>query len=290
MRGGQRQVLLLMQALRKAGHESALLAKRNGPLWQAAIETGFETHAANLMNVWRFSIQSQLVHVHDAYAHTLASIASRRRFVASRRVAFAVGRSPLSQWKYARARRYLAVSHFVAEQLMQGGIPNEWIDVIYDAVEPPDRSDEWNPVYPAVGLASTDPQKGQDLVVEAAALASQKLVLSDALSEDFQRASMFVYITRSEGLGSAALLAMSMGVPVIASRIGGLPEVIEDGVSGVLVENDAAEIASAMKRIVKDSLQARSLIENAKARVAARFTPRHLVAATLASYRRALVH
>jgi glycosyltransferase involved in cell wall biosynthesis len=101
---------------------------------------------------------------------------------------------------------------------------------------------------------------------------------------------MFVYITRSEGLGSAALLAMSMGVPVIASRIGGLPEVIEDGVSGVLVENDAAEIASAMKRIVKDSLQARSLIENAKARVAARFTPRHLVAATLASYRRALVH
>lgn len=290
MRGGQRQVLLLMRALRKAGHECALLARRNAPLWKVATETGFETHAANLINTWRYSTQSHLVHVHDAHAHTLASIASRSRFVASRRVAFAVGRSPLSQWKYARARRYLAVSHFVAEQLIQGGIPNEWIDVIYDAVEPTDSSNEWNPVYPAVGLASTDPQKGQDLVVKAAALAGQKLVLSDALSEDFHRASMFVYITRSEGLGSAVLLAMSMGVPVIASRIGGLPEVIEDGVSGVLVENDAVEVASAMKRIMQDPSQTRSLIENAKARVTARFTPSHLVATTLASYRRALAH
>lgn len=290
MRGGQRQVLLLMQALQKAGHECALLARRNAPLWQAAAETGFETHAANLINIWRYSIRSHLVHVHDAHAHTLASIASRSRFVASRRVAFAVGRSPLSQWKYARARRYLAVSHFVAEQLIQGGIPNEWIDVIYDAIEPTDSSDEWNPLHPAVGLASSDPQKGQDLVVEAARMAGLKLVLSDALSEDFRRASMFVYITRSEGLGSAALLAMSMGVPVIASRVGGLPEVIEDGVSGVLVENDSAEIASAMKRIVQDPGQARALIENAKARVAVRFTPNHLLAATLASYRRALVH
>jgi glycosyltransferase involved in cell wall biosynthesis len=288
MRGGQRQVLLLMQALRKERHECALLARKGRPLWQAASTAGFETHPVSLRNLWRYSMQSDIVHVHDAHAHTLAAIASRRRFVAARRVAFAVGRSPLSQWKYARARRYLAVSHFVAEELMRGGIPGEWIDVIYDAVEPSERAEEWNPHNPAVGLATSDPEKGRDLLVQAAAKAQVNLVLSDALSHDFRRASMFVYITRSEGLGSAALLAMSMGVPVIASRTGGLPEVIEDGVSGLLVENDAGEIAAAIQRIVQNSQEAQRLIENARARVAARFTPRHLLAATLGSYRRAL--
>jgi hypothetical protein len=290
MRGGQRQVLLLMKALRKANHECTLLARKGRPLWQAATATGFETQVASLKNIWRYSLEADLVHVHDAHSHTLASIASRRRFVTSRRVGFEVGRSALSQWKYARARRYLAVSHFVAEQLSRGGIPDDWIDVIYDAIEPAVVADDWSPLHPAVGLASADPQKGRDLLIRAAETAQIKLVLSDTLAEDLRRASMFVYITRSEGLGSAALLAMSMGVPVIASRVGGLPEVVEDGDSGLLVENDAGEIAAAMQRIIQGPEMANQLIQNAKARIASRFTPNHLVAATLASYRRALAH
>ncbi len=290
MRGGQRQVLLLMDGLRKAHHECALLARPGRPLWKAAMAEGFETHPAGLKNIWRYSIDADLVHVHDAHSHTLAAIASRRRFVTSRRVGFAVGRSPLSQWKYARARRYVAVSHFVAAQLSRGGIPDDWIDVVYDAVRTERTSGEWNPNYPAVGLASADPQKGRDLLTQAAALAQIQVVLSDRLVDDLRQASMFVYITRSEGLGSAALLAMSMGIPVIASRVGGLPEVVEDEVSGLLVENDAGEIAAAMQRIIQDTDQTRVFIQNANAKIAARFTPNHLVAATLASYRRALAH
>lgn len=290
MRGGQRQVLLLMEELRKSGHEGALLARRGRPLWEAAASAGFETHPIGLKNIWRYSTQADIVHVHDAHSHSLAAIASRRRFVTSRRVGFAVGGSPLSQWKYARARRYLAVSHFVAEQLSRGGIPHDWIDVIYDAVRADGTSADWSPDYPAVGLATADPQKGRDLLAEAAATAQIQLILSDTLAVDLQRASMFVYITRSEGLGSAALLAMCMGVPVIASRVGGLPELVEDGVSGLLVENNAVEIASVMRRILGAPELARLLIQNAKARIAARFTPKHLLAATLASYRRALAH
>ncbi len=63
---------------------------------------------------------------------------------------------------------------------------------------------------------------------------------------------MFVYITRSEGLGSAILLAMSAGVPVVASNIGGIPEIVVDGESGLLVENDAAQIAAAILRLKQD--------------------------------------
>ena len=56
-------------------------------------------------------------------------------------------------------------------------------------------------------------------------------------------AAILVYVTNSEGLGSGALLAMSAGIPVIASRIGGLPEVIRDGENGLLVENDETAIS-----------------------------------------------
>lgn len=290
MRGGQRQVLLLMEGLRKGSHTCVLLARKGRPLARAAIAAGFETHPARLTGLWRRSAEADIVHVHDARAHLLAALGSRQKFVVSRRVAFAIGGSAFSQWKYARARRYLAVSHFVAQQLIESGIPGTWVDVVYDAVDQVASCNDWSPLHPAVGLASADPQKGRDLLVAAADLAKVNLVLSDKLREDLRRASMFVYLTRSEGLGSAALLAMSMGVPVIASRVGGLREIVEDSVSGLLVENEPREIAAAMQRLLQDPELAHRLIQNARANVEARFTPNHLVAATLASYRRALAH
>ena len=49
---------------------------------------------------------------------------------------------------------------------------------------------------------------------------------------------LFVMPSRSEAWGLAALEAMSYGVPVVASAVGGLKEIIEDGVSGWLVPPD----------------------------------------------------
>ena len=94
-----------------------------------------------------------------------------------------------------------------------------------------------------IALATREREKGRDLVERAAALGGLPVVFSSNLESDLLHASAFVYITRSEGLGSAALLAMAMGVPVIASCIGGLTEVFEDETSGLFVPNDAAQIA-----------------------------------------------
>jgi glycosyltransferase involved in cell wall biosynthesis len=99
---------------------------------------------------------------------------------------------------------------------------------------------------------------------------------------------MFVYITRSEGLGSAALLAMSMGIPVVASRVGGLPEAIIHGHSGLLVSNDSGEIARAMRRVLEDTASTQTLIANARERVAKLFSREQLVERTLSAYRRVL--
>lgn len=287
MRGGQHQVLLLLNALRNDGHESILLAKRDAPLWNAAKQDGFAVFPADVKHVWRLSSDTEMVHAHDARAHTLAALFSRKKFVVSRRVAFPVNRSLVSHWKYGRASRYLAVSQFVAEELAAADVNRDKIDVVCDAVSAT-AMDEWNRNGPAVALASRDPQKGRDLVEQAGALAQIPVIFADDLISSLRGASMFVYMTRSEGLGSAVLLAMNMGIPVIASRVGGLNEVLDNGVSGILTFNEPAAIATAMKSLKNEPNIGCKLIDAAHRRVAAQFTVDHLLRGTLACYRRAL--
>lgn len=288
MRGGQHQVSLLLRALEEEGHEPSLLAREDGPLFAAARSDGIETHPVDAKAVWKYSRKADLVHAHDARAHTMAAIASRRKFVVSRRVAFPVKRSVGSLWKYQRATRYLAVSRFVAKQLLSAGVRQEKIDVVYDGVDDRGPACGWNPEYPAVALASRDPEKGRDLVEQAARASGVEVLFSENLTHDLQRASMFVYISRSEGLGSAVLLAMGCGVPVIASRIGGLIETFEEDISGVFVENEVGEIVRAMRKVLGNRVFAQRLIAEGRNRIAQCFSKRHLVEATLASYRKAV--
>ena len=282
-------MLLLLDALRGAGHSSILLAHAGSPLFDLASSAGFEVRPADAKTIWKQSGGVEVVHAHDARAHTMAAIASRRRFVVSRRVAFPVRRSLASVWKYQRATRYLAVSKFVERELLAAGIHASKIDVVYDGVEEHQPIALWSPENPAVSLASGDPQKGRDLVEQAAKASGIETIFSKDLAVDLQKASVFVYISRSEGLGSAALLSMNSGVPVIASRTGGLAEVFVDGVSGIFIQNEAGDIARAMRKVLGSRTVAQGLINQGRKRIAEQFTKNHLLQATLSSYGKALV-
>jgi glycosyltransferase involved in cell wall biosynthesis len=77
----------------------------------------------------------------------------------------------------------------------------------------------------------------------------------------------------SELLGLAAIEAMASGTPVVASRIGGVAEVIEDGVTGFLVEpGNVAELRTRLEQILGDARLAERLGRNARERVVAHFT------------------
>ncbi len=77
----------------------------------------------------------------------------------------------------------------------------------------------------------------------------------------------------SELLGLAAIEAMASGTPVVASRIGGVPEVVEDGITGFLVEpGNVAELRTRLAQILGDARLAERLGHNARERVLARFT------------------
>jgi starch synthase len=78
---------------------------------------------------------------------------------------------------------------------------------------------------------------------------------------------------------------MSAGVPVIASKVGGLPEVIQHGENGFLVENDAQEIANAIHLVLADSKLARRMGDAARQTVIDRFTVDRMVRRTMEVYR-----
>ncbi|MDQ3644532.1 MAG: glycosyltransferase family 4 protein [Actinomycetota bacterium] len=84
-----------------------------------------------------------------------------------------------------------------------------------------------------------------------------------------ERADVFVLPSTSEGLPVALLEAMAHGKAVVASRVGGIPEIVEDGREGLLVEpGDPQRLASALARLLEDRALARTLGAAARARAA----------------------
>ncbi len=73
-----------------------------------------------------------------------------------------------------------------------------------------------------------------------------------------------------ENLPHAAVEALAVGVPVIATAVGGVPEVVKDGENGLLVPpNDPAQLAAAMSRVLKEDSLRNALADNARPSVAA---------------------
>jgi hypothetical protein len=283
MRGGQHQALALIEGLHARGHAAELLARPGSPLWESATVKGIKVRAARISTLVAESQKADIVHAHDAHSHTYCAFTVAAKLIVSRRVAFPVKTTPLSRLKYRRARRYLAVSRYVANRLTEAGIANDRIDVVYDGVSL-DRSPAFMPDGPIVALASTDPEKGRDLVDQAARLCNARVLFSSDLVTDLPKASLFLYITRAEGLGSAALLAMSYGVPVIASRVGGLPEIVNDGETGRLTSNEPLLIAEAIMQLSSNRTLASHLAQAAYLNVVNHFTLSHMVEGTLRSY------
>lgn len=81
-------------------------------------------------------------------------------------------------------------------------------------------------------------------------------------------ADVFALPSRWDALPTALLEAMAAGLPVVATRTGGIPEIVEEGVSGLLVPpGDPARLAAALDRILTEPLLARRLGDGARDRV-----------------------
>jgi glycosyltransferase involved in cell wall biosynthesis len=233
-----------------------------------------------------------LVHAHDARSHALAMIALLGRnempLVVTRRVPFA----PRSvRVKYgSRVTRFIAISQAVKDVMVAGGIDESRISVVHsgiaarpDPVEPRDWRGElgWDASTVICGIVGAmTAEKGVDLlhaigismhpvarkkarilllgggagaIHEAGGLKIHSAGFVADIDPAIRGLDVLWHPSKAEGLGTSVIDAMSLGVPPVAFAVGGLPEVIENNVSGILVSpGNTAAFGEAASALIED--------------------------------------
>jgi L-malate glycosyltransferase len=207
----------------------------------------------------------------------------------------------------------VTVSDTIRETLLLGGVSPELVTVIYEGVDlewidnqkpPAERLGNGNLVVGTV--AHFSPEKGHATLLRAVAglnshftnvtyllvgdgelrgslgEMSQSLGIADrvhftgfrsdceALTKQFD---IFCLPSRSEGLSSAILTAMANRLPVVATKVGGIPELVLDGQTGLLVQPDQPEqLASALSHLLDSADLRRRFGREGRRRIEERFT------------------
>jgi glycosyltransferase involved in cell wall biosynthesis len=201
---------------------------------------------------------------------------------------------------------------------------HEGIDIAHVDATPPAEvhAELWLPHHaPVVGnIAALVPHKGQHDLVEAASLVLRQVPdahfliagdgeLRQALEQQIKHLHLqkhvlllgfrpdvlsllkafdvFVLSSISEGLGTSLIDAMAARRSIVATRVGGIPEVVTDGETGLLVPpRSPHELAAAIVRLLQDERARAAMGAAGRARAEALFTVGRMVAETLAVYER----
>jgi L-malate glycosyltransferase len=226
---------------------------------------------------------------------------------------------------------YLAVSDAVRHVLIESGLPAQHVQTVYSGVDLRRFDavpQSWSP-FPAgtrvvgtVGhlaghkghrylleatkyMLQVEPQIGvviagdgdlrPTLEEQATALGIAERVRFTGFCDNIlglmQCFEVFVFSSYLEGLGTAVLDAMALRKPVVATRAGGIPEVVQDGVTGLLAPpRDPEALAQAVLSLLQHPEQGRAFGEAGRKRVEQQFTAERMAAQTLHVYQWLLHH
>ena len=119
---------------------------------------------------------------------------------------------------------------------------------------------------------------------------TERVVVREKITdiEDYLQVSdVGLFASESESFCLSILEAMWFGCPSVSTRVGGIPEVVEDGTSGVLVPpGDVGALAAALERVIDDEPHRRALGHAAQRRARERFSAEAIVPRYEALYRR----
>ena len=115
---------------------------------------------------------------------------------------------------------------------------------------------------------------------------SVSIVPPSAEIEQFYGAlDCFALSSRSEGLPLALLEALAAGLPVVATRVGGIPEIIDQGVTGCMVpQSSPSSLAERITELLLDREKASAMGERGRETVRKRFSARDMTASVEAVY------
>lgn len=179
---------------------------------------------------------------------------------------------------FAKISMYLAISRFVRDKHVEGGLPRERIIVKPHFAWPAPTRDGPGEYFLYLGRLS--PEKGVSTLIEAwRRVNARLLVVGDGPQASYlrsiapskvefrstvppERAMELLKSARAllapslshEGAGKSVLEAYAAGVPALASRAGGLPEVVQDGVTGLLLPpGDVQSWEEGIHRLLEDA-------------------------------------
>jgi glycosyltransferase involved in cell wall biosynthesis len=261
-----------------------------------------------------------IVHTHDDAPLVYGMPAARWAGIASRRLREHNRREELlERWASRFAQRFICVSHDSARYVQSMGVRPDIIDTIHNGIDLscfPFHGPR--PVGPAVTVARLSPEKDIAGLIEAARRVVDKVpdfrlqIAGDgACRGDLERqteqlglrdhilflgeisdvpallgrARLFVLPSRTEGVSLTILEAMARGLPVVATHVGGNPEVVLQENSGLLVPaGNASALAHAITRIYRHPETGGRMGLAGRRRVEAHFDVRTMVARYEALY------
>jgi len=205
-----------------------------------------------------------------------------------------------------KADKIIVPSRYLKKRVASWGVPENKINVVYNAVDCIENGSRYNiskeEAKKKIGIGGDIilsvgrpvPWKGfddlraimPDLLKEnpnfrLVIVGEEKKVPHEQIPFYFKAADVFVLNSGYEGLSHAILEAMSYGTPVIASREGGNPELIEEGFNGFLVEyKNREQIKEAILKLWRDKALQEKFIRNSREKLK-NFTWERLVEETM---------
>ncbi len=261
--------------------------------------------AAMTRAVRRAARDAELVHAHWLPSGGVAAFAGKPFVVTLHGTDVALARHfrPLARAALRRAQEVIAVSESLAGEARELGASSP--RVIPNGVEIPTMSEPEATPPEVLFAGRLSEEKGiEDLVAAAAGLRlvvagdgplrakvpdSLGFVSRDELAHLYDRAAVVVCPSRREGFGLSCAEAMAHGRAVVASAVGGLTELVEHEVTGLLVPpRDPPALRAAIDRLLADSDLRAHLGAEGKRRVARTCGWELVIDATLETYERAL--
>jgi len=224
--------------------------------------------------------------------------------------------------RYRSAKRIIAVSRFVKQSVLDCGFADQQVEVVYDGVPVPEAAATGGNGQRFGCVGYLLPEKNQELLIRAmprvlARYPKCQLVLAgdgpsraglerlagqlgvagsvelmghvEDVAAVYRSLDIFAFPSMAEPLGSSLLAAMSYGLPCVALARGAVPEVIENGMNGLMVDRpDPEAFAEAVIRLLDDTDLRRQLGAAGRETVKERFSAEKMARQTAELYRRVL--
>ena len=291
--GIERYITYLSSGLEERGHTVTVASPAGSPLAErlptnAPIQARgkFDLRAIGACTKLIRERKIEIVHAHYSPDFWVAGLAARlgkaRVTLATRHIAEPWGKSKAGLYQRLFAH-FIPVSDAVQSVLLQSGVPASRMTVALAGCPPLQPTRPRSEVRDGYRMQGTvfgyfgrlNKEKGVEVAIQAATEAGTRLAIfgqgdQEAALRDLGHAAFYGRVEEVDNAMSAVdavvipsvwaeafpfvgLEAMSLAKPILASRIGGLPEMMEDGVTGLFFEpGNRSELAALMQSILND--------------------------------------